>query len=126
MDLLKGKRLGEHYKLPQDQIEADRADFANALIYYIGCFMTEKEIMRRFAYTRKEMDAECKKAFNGMDFASVYTYVFADVMSEGKGIIEELAVTGNPSALKIFAEAILKLNKEEEEDKTRLTINIDV
>lgn len=126
MDLLKGRRLGEHYKLPQEQIAEDREHFPEALIGYIGCFMTEKEIMRRFSYTRAEMDAECAKHFNGLDFARVYSYVFSDVLSEGKGIIEELAVTGNPSALKIFAEAILKLNKEEEEEKTRLTINIDV
>ena len=114
------------YALPQEQIEYDRAHFADRLIYYIGAFLTEKEILRRFAWTDKEMNERCEEAFAGMGFHDVYAYVYSDVMREGKSLIEEFAAAGNASAIKIFAEAILKLNQEEAEDRQRLTINIDV
>ena len=114
------------FMMPQEQMEYDRSHFAERVLYYIGCFMPEKDIMRKFGWTREEMDKACDQVFNHMTYADVYAYFFADVMMEGKQLIEELATGGNTSALKIFAEAILRLNKEEDEEKSRLTINIDV
>lgn len=125
MDISKG-RDGSGYPLPHEQIEYDRAHFAERLVYYIGAFVPEKDIMRRFGWTRAEMDAACDACFSHMSFSDVYQYIRADVLMEGKSLIEELAKGGNPSALKIFSDEIMRLNREEDEERGRLTISIDV
>ena len=124
MDISK-RRNGMDYPFPHEQMEYDRAHFAERLVYYIGAFVPEKDIMRRFGWTRAEMDQACDACFNHMTYADVYQYIRADVLMEGKALIEELAKGGNPSALKIFSDEIMRLNKEEDEEKSRLTINID-
>ena len=113
------------YRLPKEQIEYDREHLEEQLVRYIGGFMSEKEILRRFGFRESEMDEICNARF-GFDFHEVYSYIRSDVIMQGKQVIEELAYGGNPSALKIFADCMLKLNQEEEAESKRLTINIDV
>lgn len=109
----------------KDKLREDTTLNRNNYETYIGIAMTMEDLCLVFGRTKEEMDEWSWKTYH-MSFKSSYGLIFRLAQKELMSAFTTLAARGNPTAMQIAKEVVLKMGGDVGADTTRVVFVNDV